>query len=75
MVSLLSPKTFIWGTLGGHFGGPASILAARGVPWTPEVTFGRQMLFLLSVVCGFWMPVGDYFGVILVTFSDFVVSM
>ena len=46
-------QNFIWKTLGDHFGGPGSILVARGVPWTPEVTFGRQMLFFCPLLVDF----------------------
>ena len=53
---------------GVHFGGSGRSLDARGDVWASDVVF-------LSVVCGFWVPVGHHFGVILVTFSEFVVSM
>ena len=53
---------------GVHFGASGRSLDARGDVWASDVVS-------LSVVCGFWAPVGDHFVIILVTFSEFVVSM
>ena len=50
------------GTLGHHFGDP-------GVPGdTQQDTLGSRLGFL-SILGGFWDPLGIHFGVILMTFS------
>ena len=51
-----------FGTLGDHLGDP-------GVPGdTPQDTLGSRSGFL-SILGGFWDPLGTHFGVIFVTFS------
>ena len=57
----------ILGGLGLHFGGAGHPWDTRGDVWGSDVVF-------LSVFGGFWVPVGGHFGVLLVTFSELLVS-
>ena len=59
-----SGGSFWW--RGVHFGRSGRPLYTRGDVWASDVVF-------LSVVCGLWAPMGDHFGIVLETFSDFVV--
>ena len=53
-----------FGTLGGHLGDP-------GVAGdTPQDTWGSRLGFL-SILDGFWDPLGTHFGLMLVTFAGF----
>ena len=68
MGSVLVPKPVIWESWGLHFGTQRDHLGAPGVPGdTPQATWGSRLGFL-SILGGFWDPLGTHFGVILVTF-------